>query len=178
MIRENPDGSLTYMGLPAKAVESLRHSLRAFFARETIVEVLDEIKPLLEAHYHEIAHYPDIPLKPNYPRYYEAERVNGLRIFTVRLDQALIGYAIYFVSTSLQYSDSLQAHQHLLFVHPDYRKGSHGRRLIQFADEQLRAEGVQVVIQHTKARADLNIGPLLERMGYELMDHLYVRRLD
>jgi GNAT superfamily N-acetyltransferase len=150
----------------------------AAYAREQISDVVNEIKPLLEAHYHEIAHYPDIALKPDYQRYVQAEGTGILRIFTARVDGALIGYGIYFVHPSMQYSDSLQAQQHLLFVHPDYRKGSVGRRLIHFGDEQLRAEGVQVVIQHTKARADLNLGPLLERMGYELMDHIYVKRLD
>lgn len=151
---------------------------RAVYARESIAEVVDEIKPLLIAHYEEIAHYLDIPLKPDYQRYIQAETAGLLRIFTARVDGELVGYAIYLLMHHLHYSDSLQAHQDILYLAPDHRRGGTGMRLIRHADCALAEEGVQVVVQHVKARADLNFGPLLERMGYELMDHIYAKRLD
>lgn len=148
------------------------------FAREQAGPIFDEIKPLLRAHFEEIAYYRDIPLNPDYGRYFEAEHHGWLRIYTARTAGCLIGYAIYFVRPSLHYRDSLQAHQDILYLAPEHRKGGSGMRLIRFADRALADESVQVVIQHVKARADLNFGPLLERMGYELMDQLYTRRLD
>lgn len=144
------------------------------YAREQIADVIDEIKPLLEAHYREIAHFRDIPLKPDYPRYAQAEERGTLRIFTARMDSRLVGYAIYFVTPSLHYSDSVQAHQDILFVHSDFRRSTVGLRLIRHADEALAGEGVQIIYQHSKAAH--SIGPVLERQGYELVDEIYAKR--
>lgn len=146
------------------------------FSRESSATVIDEIKSLLEAHYAEIAHYSDIPIGCDYDSYLTMEANGKLRIYTIRLDGALVGYAIFKVATSLHYRTSLQAQQDVLYLDPTYRKGRIGMRFIQFCDGQLQAEGVQVVYQHVKAKH--NFGPMLERLGYELIDHLYGRRLD
>lgn len=153
-------------------------AVRSVFARERIGDVFEEIKPLLAKHYAEIAHYPDIPLKPDFQRYLQAEWSGKLRIYTARSARELIGYAIYVVQPALHYRESLQAAQDILFLDPAYRRGRIGMRLIEFADRELRQEGVQVVFQHMKAREGLSFGPLLERLGYELVDHVYARRLD
>lgn len=152
----------------------VRPPIYASYAREQIVDVVEEIKPLLEAHYREIAHYPDIALKPDYQRYIAAEGLGTLRIFTARVDGALVGYAVYFVTPALHYCDSIQAHQDILFVHPDYRRSTVGLRLIRHADESLGREGVQVIYQHSKAAH--SIGRVLERQGYELVDEIYAKR--
>lgn len=112
------------------------------FGRERIIEVFGEIKPLLEMHWVEIAHYPDIALDPDYDHYVQAERKDMLRIFTARLGHELIGYAIYFVMPGLHYRKSLQAQQDILFLLPQHRKGRLGLRLIRHADEQLDRKSV------------------------------------
>lgn len=148
----------------------------ATYALESIESVWDEIQPLLEAHYVEIAHYPDIALAPDYGRYRTAQRLNKLRIFTARVGGRLVGYAIFFLDHHHHYKESFQAQQDILFVLPDYRGSMVGARLIRYAEDLLREEEVQVVLHHCKAKHDL--GPLFERLGYELMDLIYVRRLD
>jgi GNAT superfamily N-acetyltransferase len=147
------------------------------FARERIVEVFGEITPLLQAHWEEIAHYPDIPLNPDYDRYVQAERNDQLRIFTVRLESKLIGYAIYGVNVGMHYRTCLIALQDILFVLPSHRRGRIALRLIEYADRQLQGEGVQVVIQHVKSSHPA-LARLLELQKYELMDHIYTKRLD
>lgn len=148
------------------------------FGREQAGSIFEEIKPLLCAHFDEIAHYKDILLNPDYGRYFEAEHHEHLRIYAARAHGVLIGYAIYFVRPALHYRHSLQAHQDILYLAPEHRRGGLGRALIEYADESLRAEGVQVVIQHVKHKRELNFGPLLKRIGYEFMDELWTRRLD
>lgn len=146
------------------------------FARESIATVIDEIGPLLLAHWEEIAQYPDIPLNPDFDFYKASEMHGQLRIYTARHERELVGYAIYIVAPALHYSKSLQAKQDILFLKASYRHGRAGWRLIEFADDHLRTEGVQVVYQHVKAEHDF--GPLLERIGYTFCDKLYSRRLD
>lgn len=146
------------------------------FARETVATVIDEIGPLLFAHWQEIAQYPDIPLNPDFDHYTRAEMHGQLRVYTARHERDLAGYAVYIVAPALHYANSLQAKQDVLFLKPQYRHGRIGWKLIQFADVQLRADGVQVVYQHMKT--DHDFGPLLERLGYTFCDKLYSRRLD
>lgn len=147
------------------------------YARETVATVIDEIQPLLRAHWAEIAQYPDIPLSPDFDCYKHLEAHGQLRIYTARHSSyALIGYAIYTVSPALHYSNSIQAKQDVLFLQPEHRAGRIGWKLIAFADELLRQDGVQVVYQHVKT--DHDFGPLLERIGYRFCDKLYSRRLD
>jgi hypothetical protein len=52
------------------------------FQREAIEDVVDEIRPLLERHWQEVAHYPDIPLIPNWQAYDQLQANGLLRIYT------------------------------------------------------------------------------------------------
>jgi GNAT superfamily N-acetyltransferase len=146
------------------------------FGRENLADVWDEATPLLEAHYHEIAHFQDIPLCPDRGRYEEMERRGALRVFTLRHSNELVGYAVYLVSAALHYSTSLQAFQDVVYLKPEYRGKMAGAHLIARADQCLKQEGVQVVYQHVKVAHDF--APLLLRLGYELVDQIYARRLN
>jgi GNAT superfamily N-acetyltransferase len=151
-----------------------------FFARETCDTVVDEIQALMEAHYAEVTHHADIPPGCDYEKYRKAEQLGILRIYTVRVASALVGYSIFMVGPSLHYKTSFQARQDTLFVHPDYRRGLTGYRFLQWVDDRLRGDGVQVCYQHHKVLEDnrLNLGPLFERLGYRLIYKVYFRRLD
>jgi len=144
-----------------------------------------ELHPLLEAHWHEVAHYDDIALNPHLDAYERIEKSGCLRIYTARAaapapDRGrLIGYLAVFVQPSLHYADRMFANQDVLFVDPLHRGSRCGVDLIRFAHDKLKAEGVSVLFQHVKARSDLNVGPMLERLlGYELVDQIYAVRLD
>lgn len=146
------------------------------FAFESIATVIDEIGPLLLAHWEEIAQYPDIPLNVDFDHYKRAEAYGQLRIFTARRERELAGYAIYLLAPAPHYSKSLQAKQDVIYLKPEYRKGGVGWKLIKFADEYLKLDQVQVVYQHVKPSHDF--GPLLERIGYARSEMIYSRRLD
>lgn len=139
-----------------------------------------EVKPLLLAHWAEIAHYQDILLDPDWDAYRAVEAAGMLRIYTARTegnpDAALAGYCVFVVRKNLHYKQSLQASQDILFLHQGFRGHLFGYRFVKWCDHQLRAEGVQAVYQHVKAAH--NFGPMLERIGYRLVDLIYSRRLD
>jgi hypothetical protein len=138
--------------------------------------LLEEAKPLLEAHWQEISHYPDIPLSVDEFFYLQSASMKMTRVFTARSEGKLVGYCVYFVKANPHYQESLQANQDVLFLTKELRGGMQGYKFIQFCDEQLKQLGVQVVYQHVKHKH--NFGPMLERMGYELIDHIYGRRLN
>lgn len=145
--------------------------------RESFTAIWPEMKPLAEAHWREIAHYQDIPLDPDHQVYDAATASGNVVFFTVRdEDGRMVGYAGYFVRANIHYRGSKQAVQDVLFLLTEYRRSRIGMALIAYCDDQLRADGVQVVYQHVKVAH--NFGPLLERIGYEHVEHIYARRLD
>lgn len=147
------------------------------FALEPLTDGLQaEIQPLLEAHWKEIAHDLTIPLEPRWDIYHAMQATGTLKTFTARAEGKLVGYAVFFLNHNMHYASSLQALQDILFITPSLRRGSLGTRLIKFAEEQLKAIGVQVVLHHVKAKH--NFGPLLERVGYSLVDLIYVKRVN
>jgi GNAT superfamily N-acetyltransferase len=157
----------------------------AYATEQLTDELWDELAPLLEAHWHEIAHYDDIPMRPDKEKYAKIQSGGTLRVYTARTtvparDRGrLIGYMAVFVNRSLHYADHVFATQDVLFVDPLHRGSRTGVGMIQFAHDELRSEGVTAIYQHTKAKASVNIAPVLTRLlGYELVDQVLACRLD
>lgn len=145
------------------------------FQREPITdEVIEQIKPLLQAHFDEVEHYKDIPLDPNYAAYKALDEAGVVRLFTVRKGLELVGYSIMFVMPAYHYKGSLQATHDSLFILKGHR--GCGEKFIQFCDSELQSEGVQVVYQSLKLTH--NFGHMLERIGYQHVDNVYYRRLN
>ncbi len=144
------------------------------FSQETFQGVINEVKPLLSDHWEEVAYYKDIKLAPDYDLYEEIERKGMLRVFVMRVEGELVGYAAYFIKEHIHYKNTVMAAQDVVFIAKEHRGGS-GYKFIKWCDEQLKADGVHIVTQHVKAAH--NFGKMLERMDYELMDLIYVRRL-
>lgn len=142
-------------------------------------ELWSELEPLLADHWHEVAHYSDIPLQPNRELYQRIEQTGGMRIYTAREASALVGYLAVFVAPSLHYASIKMANQDVLYVDQKHRGSRTGVGLIRFAHDALRGEGVTVIFQHVKHKASINIGPMLGRLlGYEQVDDIWAKRLD
>lgn len=148
-----------------------------YFQRERVHSLWPELRPLLKQHWREIAHYDDIPLCPDEVKYEALENANLLRIFTVRIAGDLVGYAVCMVGFALHYASSIQAVHDVLWLKPEHRETSLGWQLLKFYQRELKKEGVQVDAQHVKAK-HTKLGRLLEGDGYELVDHVYLKRLD
>ena len=145
------------------------------YKQERLATVYAEMFPLLERHYFEISSDLDIPLSPDQDCYYNMENAGVLRIYTSRdLDYKIIGYAVFFVRHNPHYKTSLQAVQDVLYIDPDCR--GFGADFISWCEAQLKLEGVQKVFHHVKVKH--NWGKLLERMGYDHVEHIYAKRLD
>lgn len=156
-------------------VHRLKVSTDVKFVVEPFSRALcDEMFPLLELHYKEIAHFKDIPLAPDFDKYEAAWKRGGLKIFTAREKNGeLVGYAVFFVAKNMHYSTSLQAVQDVLFIHPQRR--GFGKFFIPWCDDRLREDGIEVVMHHIKVAHDF--GPFMESIGYEWIERIFARRL-
>lgn len=145
------------------------------FQIEQFKNIFDEALPLVEKHYDEIAHYKDIPLNPDIETYKAMEEAGILKIFTARKGPELVGYAVFIIKSNPHYRTSLQAVQDVIFIDPNHR--GIGLKFIKWIDSQLsKIDNLQVIYHHVKAA--YNFGPLLEHQGYELIDHIYGRRVN
>lgn len=140
--------------------------------KEKVLDVAEEIEHLLQLHYQEVAlHKDEIPLDPDWPRYVAMEERGNCHVYTARLDGRLIGYSVFFTHQHIHYSGTMVANNDILFVHPEYRKGSSaGIKLIKFSEEQLKAMGVIKLTWHIKFKNDWSA--VLYRRGYEDEDKI------
>lgn len=142
------------------------------FQEEQLIDCLEEMKPLLEAHWLEVAKYQDkIAFSPDYDRYFLLENQGMLHIATARDDGKLVGYYISIVAPSLHYSQDLFAVNDVLFLDPEYRSKDTGYQMFKFAEKCLKVLGVSVMTIHMKT--DLPFDSLCEARGFENIERLY-----
>jgi hypothetical protein len=132
------------------------------FARERVHGLWPELMPLLEAHWSEVA-YHGYPLRVNRAAYEALEDAGSLRVYTMRVNGELVGYAVYVKHPSIRH-EFVQAHQDGIYVKPEYRGGA---GLAAWATARLRDEGIKWV----------QWGSPFERVGPKLVGRIYAKEL-
>ena len=137
------------------------------FAKERFAQVINDIKPLLPLHHTELALYQgDIAFDPDYAKYDTLDTMGVIKIYTVRADDGLIGYAIYVVMPHMHYRQNVWARCDLIWIKPEYRRAHIGKGLLAFVEAQLALEGVSVM--HTTGKtAHPELLALLLSEGHE-----------
>ena len=138
-------------------------------------ELVIELTPLLEAHYTEISHFKDIPLKADWEKYFILEDTGLLKVFIARYNKKIIGYVAYTIGINMHYSDVIQAIQDVLFVSPDNRGKMAGIKLLKESEKELKKLNVKLIVQHVKLAHDFS--PMLKRLGYEDVEKLLIKRV-
>ena len=142
------------------------------YSTEVLAECLEEMKPLLEKHWEEIAlHRDKIELNPDYNKYYEIEATGSLHIVTARKGGKLVGYFISFVYPHVHYKDHYFAINDILFVSPSCRNSNVGKDMFKYAESELGKEGVSVIMIAMKTHAPFD--PLCEALGYKNVERVY-----
>lgn len=145
------------------------------YQRESVKDCYEESLPLLKEHWAEVDNLGS-PIDPDIETYLTVEEAGFIRVYTVRDNDSkkLLGYAIYFVRRANHFKNELHAVQDMIFIRKESR-GLNGD-FIRWCDQQLKAEGVNVVFNNVKVAHDF--GPLLERLGYTHVEQSYARRLN
>lgn len=138
-----------------------------------------EVEPLLLEHWRELATYPDLPLAPDWGFYDRLDSVDMLRIYTARVDGALVGYAVFFVKPHVHYATSpAWAFNDIVWLHPKFRNWGVGRQIAEFWERDLRDQGVAVVHVEAKIAHQALIALLVGKRGYSLISSGMEKRLD
>src|SRR6266849_4800330 len=149
------------------------------FALEPYSEKLvQDMRPMWDDHNAEVFEEP-IPPDPNLRMYSDAQKQGTLRIFTARIGRGglslLVGYQVFFVMKHPHRQYSLEACQDILYLDPEVRQGLVGVKFLKWCDAQLVAEGVKMIAHQIRAKK--NFGKIFERMGYQLTEMTYARRV-
>ena len=146
------------------------------FQYEDVTLIWQELQPLLHRQWQEVACVAVMgDLHVNADAYRRLQGAGALHVTTARCATSggLVGYAAYVLSRNLHYSQHLVAEADVFYLVPERRRGLAGLQLLREAEGQLRARGVGVICQKVKAAHDC--GVLFRRMGYTLMEHVYVK---
>jgi hypothetical protein len=122
--------------------------------------------PLFQADFKEMV-TEDEPLDPDWALFGRYEMAGLLKLYTVRAAGVVVGYNLFTLGPSLLQKTVFRANCVALWLHPAYRAGRVGIRLIKGAEEGLRADGVQKV----RYGVHLNymggaVVRMVERFGY------------
>lgn len=135
-------------------------------------ELIDEIEPLIRAHYEEIATDKDVKaLDPDWHRYYRMQQLEQLRIVTARDDRRrnlLVGYFATFIIRHMHYQETITALNDVLYLSPELRGSTAAYRLFRVAEADLRELGAHILIIHMKV--DYPFRNLLTRLGFHLTE--------
>jgi GNAT superfamily N-acetyltransferase len=142
------------------------------FSIERLHDVREDIKPLIELHWEQIAlNQGKIKLNPNWEEYERLDAAGVMKFFTARSEGELVGYFIITVGASMHYRDHLFAICDIIFVRPDKRSGATGYKLIKYAERWCVDNGVSLLNINTKVH--LPFDRLMEGMGFDLIERVY-----
>jgi hypothetical protein len=127
---------------------------------------------LFKKHYEEIGERQDvIKLDPDIVRYKQMYKNGSMEIHTVRDNDKLIGYSIWFISNHIHYQKSVTASSDVVYIVPDYRKGILGYKFIKWTTEKIKERNPQRIIFHIKPFLDF--GKIVERIGGHYFEKTY-----
>jgi GNAT superfamily N-acetyltransferase len=140
--------------------------------RECLASFKEDIKPLLEKHWEEVAlHQGKIKLNPDWQEYARLDAQGSLVAFTARKNGVLVGYCVLLKSRSMHYKDHIFASNDVVFVIPKYRNTSTGYKLIKAAQEYCKDAGVSLMTVNTKVHIPFD--KLMLDMGFDLVERIY-----
>jgi GNAT superfamily N-acetyltransferase len=137
---------------------------------------VDELQALADVlfreHYDEVAKHKHVMrLSPDWLRYKALEQMDSLLMLGAWQDGMLVGYAVSFLVTHMHYSELLTAHNDVLFVAKEHRRGRLGLKLIRETERIAVSRGARMVSWHAKEQTALEA--LLPRIGYGVQDIIY-----
>lgn len=133
---------------------------------ESVRAILEELKPLHEAHWRETELYRHgINFNPDYEGLAWRERAGGAVQFTVRKEGVLVGQLLMYLITS-PHTQTRVSEEDCLFIVPEHRGTFIVMKLLRYAERVLTLiQGPHLIRTSSKLvnRADV----LMRRMGYE-----------
>lgn len=142
------------------------------FHVEDYQKVIPELCEIYPLHWKEIALDQDsIPLDPDYELYSKLAGMGVIHLVTARDGERLVGYHLSFLRPGLHYKSTPMCFTDIFYLLPEYRSGMTGYNFLKFFRDSVLALGVKRIYMMTKLTIDL--GPLVERLGFKEIERIY-----
>lgn len=144
------------------------------YNKEKMFDIMDELDPILEDHYQEVAMYKDkIKYAPDWERYKSLEDTGVLKMVTVRDNGVLVGYYLFIVVVGLHYSEDLYAINDIVLIKKEYRSSKVGLGLFKYVEDWAKDLGVSVMTVHMKTF--LPFDSLCKGLDWDYAERLYTK---
>lgn len=144
------------------------------FHVESMRGIHHEMEPLLRAHWEEIAlDHHEVPLDPDWARYFELDDKGALSVVTARCEGKLVGYHIAMITPHLHYRGTLHGITDVYYLAPEHRRGFTGIRMFKAVNDEMKRRGVVKLVTATKMHHDM--GRIFERLGYRATERTYTK---
>jgi GNAT superfamily N-acetyltransferase len=144
---------------------------RITFQEEDFRNVWPELSEYWEANWKETRQDgDDRPLRVDLERYLKAAQAGVLKVLTARENEKLVGYYGFYLMMHPK-AGELFGKVDSYYLAPDFR-GMNGVRLLKAGEALAKQHGATWMLAATKKH-----GKLFERMGYEVNEILYGRKL-
>jgi len=142
------------------------------YQEELFKDVVEEMIPIVEVHWNEIAiHKEKIKLECDWNKYIALDELDMLSTVTVRDNGVMIGYVVTLIVSHGHYMSHNFANVDAVYIDKEYRGTKVGSSLCEYAEDICKDRGASVMMHHVKVTH--NFGPLLERIGYTKVEELY-----
>lgn len=145
---------------------------------ERTVDVLREAREtgMLQRHWEELAlDQNEVPLSPDWGRYWDLELQGALSTIAVRERSRLVGYSIMVLTSGLHYATCSEARMDIFWLSPEVRGRWGGVRLFRAHERELRRRGVRRVYVGSKLHRDSS--RLFLRLGYKPVETWFSKML-
>jgi len=142
------------------------------FRFERVSKVLEDIKSIIKLNHEETGVFLK-DFDPAFDRYVRLEDMGFLSFMSVRFDNKIVGYSIYFIDEPIYQKGLILATQSTTFIIKEHR--GVGMAFMRFCDESLKSQGVNSVIRQASSKLDLS--KVYERLGYILLEKSYIKGL-
>lgn len=137
-------------------------------------ELYEEVLPLLQAHWREVALYQDrIQLEVDVAFYLKLQALGSLTCFTVRDEGRLVGYCVFMSAHHPHYASLFVVRNDVIYMDPEYR-GMESMRLIRFCERHFKGSvppRTQMMMTW-HAKLSNHFKDLLEHLGYTVNEVL------
>ena len=141
---------------------------------EKFEDIIEELKPLLEENWKEVAKYQDkILLDPDYEKYQAMSDQDMLHMVITRQNGVIVGYHISFIIPHMHYKQHLFAFNDIIYLCPRLRKNDVAFRMLKYAEKSLKKLGVSVLT--IQMSVEIPFDKLCESLGYRYAERLYAK---
>lgn len=140
------------------------------------MSVIAEMETMIHEYYNSTVASTDIPPYDfEWSLYYGLESLGKLVVTTARLQDVLVGFAMYIVTSVPHHRTMIVAECDTIAVDYRFRSLSIGRGLYNYTETILREYGVQQVLN--RYRVCYGAKPMFNDLGFKVTEHVYMKEL-